>query len=68
MLKNKHCEAVCLNVINANNPFGGENNALKIITSQGIEEISGSKFDVALKIALFIAPLLTYKDLESQVK
>ena len=58
MLHSKQCQMVCLNVINEQNPFGGENNAFKLITHKGIEKISGSKFEVALHIALSLESLL----------
>lgn len=61
MLDTKSCEMVCLNVINETNPFGGENNAIKIITREGIKDISGSKFEVALSIANSLELLLQNK-------
>lgn len=53
---------VCLNVINEQNPFGNDTNEMKLISAQGVEKISGSKFEVAMRIAASLEILLTQQD------
>ncbi len=51
MLEKKALDAVCLNVLETNNDFGSENNALEVITSQGTKAIpSASKFEISLSL------------------
>jgi len=51
MLKTKNIDAVCLNIIDQNNSFGSDTNSIDLITKDKIvENISGSKLDVSLKL------------------
>lgn len=61
MLKAKECEMVCLNVVGSQNPFGGETNRIKIITHKDIQEVSGSKLEVAFGIASAFSQLQSLK-------
>lgn len=62
MFQQKKCDMVCLNVINEQNPFGNDTNEMKLISAQGVEKISGSKFEVAMRIAASLEILLTQQD------
>ncbi|MCX2717228.1 bifunctional phosphopantothenoylcysteine decarboxylase/phosphopantothenate--cysteine ligase CoaBC [Helicobacter sp. MIT 21-1697] len=61
MLETKKCEMVCLNIIDSQNPFGGETNRVKIITHKDIQEVSGSKLEVAFDIARAFSQLHSLK-------
>lgn len=62
MLEAKKCEMVCLNVIDSQNPFGGETNRVKIITHKDTQEVSGSKLEVAFGIARAFSQLQSFED------
>lgn len=51
MLRDKHLDAVCLNVISDSNPFGGDDNQITLITeTQQFQFSPSSKFDQSLRI------------------
>ncbi|OUR71011.1 phosphopantothenoylcysteine decarboxylase [Arcobacter sp. 31_11_sub10_T18] len=52
MVKTKNLDAVCLNIIDENNPFGSDNNIIELIINnvQEIKELKGDKFDISLKL------------------
>ncbi len=52
MVKTKNLDAVCLNIIDENNPFGSNNNIIELIINdvQEIKELKGDKFDISLKL------------------
>lgn len=53
-LKTKECEMVCLNVIGEENPFGGEQNLVSLISHTESQTLSiASKFEISLGIADF---------------
>ncbi len=58
MLQAKSAQMVCLNVISEENPFGNDNNSIQLITHKGVETLKGSKFEVALGIAVSLESLL----------
>ena len=52
MVKTKNLDAVCLNVIDENNPFGSQNNVIELIIKDKneIKELKGDKFDISLRL------------------
>lgn len=50
MLKKKNLDGVCLNIINENNPFGGNNNLINLITDSNDKNFSGDKLDISLNL------------------
>ena len=52
MVKNKNLDAVCLNIIDENNPFGSNSNVIELIIKNRheIKELKGDKFDISLKL------------------
>lgn len=50
MLENKQLDAVCLNVINDNNPFGSNTNDIELILKEESYSVSGDKLDIAFDI------------------
>jgi phosphopantothenoylcysteine decarboxylase/phosphopantothenate--cysteine ligase len=51
MLKEKELDAVCLNIISGDNPFGGDTNAVTFITKNGAAEIfRKSKLEISFDI------------------
>ena len=52
MVKDKKLDAVCLNIIDENNPFGSNNNVIELIINKKseIKELKGDKFDISLKL------------------
>ena len=52
MVKAKNLDAVCLNIIDENNPFGSNSNIIELIINnvQEIKELKGDKFDISLKL------------------
>ena len=51
MLKNKNIDAVCLNIINQDNPFGSDTNTIDLITKDNnTQTISGDKLDISLEL------------------
>lgn len=52
MVKNKNLDAVCLNIIDENNPFGSNKNIIELIIKNRheIKELKGDKFDISLKL------------------
>ena len=51
MLKNKNIDAVCLNIINQDNPFGSDTNTIDFITKDNnTQTISGDKLDISLEL------------------
>jgi len=52
MVKTKNLDAVCLNIIDENNPFGSDNNIIELIINNvhEIKELKGDKFDISLKL------------------
>lgn len=51
LLERKGCDAVCLNVIDESNPFGGDTNRIDFITSDsGVSLLEGDKLSVSLAI------------------
>ncbi len=55
MLKNKNLHAVCLNVIDERNPFGGDTNEMTIFLTDKEHEIKRArKLDVAFEIAKIV--------------
>lgn len=60
MLEKKQCEMVCLNIIDSQNPFGGDDNIIHLITrKQGRQILKGSKWQVAREIATYLETLLS---------
>lgn len=54
ILQAKACEMVCLNVISEENPFGGDQNQMSLISHTEFKTLNaGSKFDISLGIADF---------------
>ncbi|MDR1285291.1 MAG: bifunctional phosphopantothenoylcysteine decarboxylase/phosphopantothenate--cysteine ligase CoaBC [Campylobacteraceae bacterium] len=51
MLKEKNLDAVCLNVIDSSNPFGGDTNAITFITEkEAIEFLKKNKLEISFDI------------------
>jgi len=52
MVKTKQLDAVCLNIIDEENPFGSDNNVLEVIINNKyeIKELKGNKFYVSLRL------------------
>lgn len=52
MVKDKKLDAVCLNIIDEENPFGSSNNLIELIINKKseIKELKGDKFDISLKL------------------
>ncbi len=52
MVKDKNLDAVCLNIIDVDNPFGSNNNVIELIINNKseIKELKGDKFDISLKL------------------
>lgn len=54
ILQSKGCEMVCLNVISEDNPFGGDQNLMSLISQRESKTLfKASKFDISLGIADF---------------
>jgi len=51
-VKTKNLYAVCLNIIDENNPFGSNDNIIELIINNvhEIKELKGDKFDISLKL------------------
>jgi len=50
MLENKNLDAVCLNIINENNPFGGNNNEIELLLKNDAYSFKGSKLDISFDL------------------
>ncbi|MDR1615227.1 MAG: bifunctional phosphopantothenoylcysteine decarboxylase/phosphopantothenate--cysteine ligase CoaBC [Campylobacteraceae bacterium] len=51
MLKQKNLDAVCLNIIDKSNPFGGDTNAITFITKDGVRDFpKKSKLEISFDI------------------
>jgi len=61
MLENKNLDAVCLNIINENNPFGGNNNEIELLLKNDAYSFKGSKLDISFDLLQILKKLHNVK-------
>ena len=61
MLENKNLDAVCLNIINENNPFGGNNNEIELLLKNEEYSFRGSKLDISFDLITSLKKLFNDK-------
>ncbi|PHR70018.1 MAG: bifunctional phosphopantothenoylcysteine decarboxylase/phosphopantothenate--cysteine ligase CoaBC [Arcobacter sp.] len=61
MLENKNLDAVCLNIINENNPFGGNTNEIELLLKNESYSFKGSKLDISFDLLISLQKLFNDK-------